>query len=72
MVGCYIFTAGIRSDHRKTGKPPEGNKGLKYLCTLSLTPSEVYYGVCGCLCVCVCARAQNHGCAIDSVTPQRS
>ena len=65
MVGCYIFTAGsIRSNLKKTRKPPEGNKGLTDLCTLSLTPSDVCYGSY----VCVCVLAQNRGCALDSVT----
>ena len=53
MVGCYIFTAGsIRSNLKKTRKPPEGNKGLTDLCTLSLTPSDVCYGSYVCVCVC--------------------
>ncbi len=55
MVGCYIFTAGsFRSDLRKTGKSPEGNKELMDLCALFSAPSDVYYlSVCVCVCVCV-------------------
>lgn len=66
MAGCCIFTAcGIRSNFGKTGEPPEDNNGLMDLCTLSITPSDVYYDAFVRVFVCVHVHAQNHGCEID-------
>lgn len=52
--GCYIFTAVSIRSFRKAGWPPEGNKGL--MDVHSLTPSCVYYGVWMCPYMCVYAK----------------
>lgn len=52
--GCYVFTAVSVRSFRKAGWPPEGNKGL--MDVHSLTPSCVYYGVWMCPYMCVYAK----------------
>lgn len=52
MVGVsFTFTAwSIRTDFRKTGKPPEGNTRLMDLCTFYLV---MFVGVSVCVSACV-------------------